>query len=576
MPALDFLTETLQSPWNFLFWALLIMSLLYLARRPTHAMLRAVGQGVRNAIRLASRSVMAAEQWLRDRNRAIMLSLGRDAKERVIEREFQRVHSVVARDLSGYPALSRVISEQITEIEADYRKSAEVPPTPPEWLDAITEVAKIPARENSAVSEILEDIHKTLENSQKEAMREYRQAIHHRHRLLRKMAPYWRKLAGTMSSVEKKLADLDARIPAIDEHMRQYEAILSGSEAATRQILTSHFTQFFISGLVLAIAIMGGFINFHLIALPLSEILGVYYVGPFKTADIGALVIVMIEITMGIFLMESLRVTRMFPIFSTLDDYKLRVFTVVSFSALLFLAGVEAGLAYMRDLMVADKAALTSALIGEAVAEPQFRWIATVGQMIMGFVLPFALTFVAIPLEAFVNSTRTVVGFSLGAGLQFTAFVLRFVGNIAYSATVVLAHLYDMFIFLPLWIEQFVNGVMARRRRDRADAGLFSGDPAGQAPLLENGLDGRMNLMPEGQPGGSGGYDGVPAQEQLSAYSSSYAESDPRHANMDLSVEEQEFLNSGGYHRDDFQESSVPSQEGQQDARVTLPGSSAA
>ena len=42
-------------------------------------------------------------------------------------------------------------------------------------------------------------------------------------------------------------------------------------------------------------------------------------------------------------------------------------------------------------------------------------WITTAAQMGMGFTLPFALVFVAIPLETFVQSLRTVVGL-LGIG----------------------------------------------------------------------------------------------------------------------------------------------------------------
>ena len=37
-------------------------------------------------------------------------------------------------------------------------------------------------------------------------------------------------------------------------------------------------------------------------------------------------------------------------------------------------------------------------------------WITTAAQMGMGFTLPFALVFVAIPLETFVHSLRTVLG----------------------------------------------------------------------------------------------------------------------------------------------------------------------
>jgi methyl-accepting chemotaxis protein len=56
-------------------------------------------------------------------------------------------------------------------------------------------------------------------------------------------------------------------------------------------------TQFFISSLVLVIAIFGGLINFQLIAMPMSEMVGgSSYIGPMKTSDIAALVIIMVVI----------------------------------------------------------------------------------------------------------------------------------------------------------------------------------------------------------------------------------------------------------------------------------------
>ena len=56
--------------------------------------------------------------------------------------------------------------------------------------------------------------------------------------------------------------------------------------------------------------------------------------------------------------------------------------------------------------------------------------IPTVGQMILGFTLPFALAFVAIPLEYFINSGRIVLGAVLVLVLRGLAFALRLSGQI--------------------------------------------------------------------------------------------------------------------------------------------------
>ena len=78
------------------------------------------------------------------------------------------------------------------------------------------------------------------------------------------------------------------------------------------------------------------------------------------------------------------------------------------------------------------------------------------GQMIMGFVLPFALAFVAIPLESTVHSLRTVIGVLLVQTLRGTAFLIRFTGVLFKRIAKVLELLYDIPIVIPIMIENWV------------------------------------------------------------------------------------------------------------------------
>jgi hypothetical protein len=160
---------------------------------------------------------------------------------------------------------------------------------------------------------------------------------------------------------------------------------------------------------------------------------------------------------MGLFLMESLRITRLFPIIGALDDKMRRRMIIITFTILATLACVEAALAFMRDLIAADMQALRQALANVEAVEQVNRWIPTVGQMVMGFVLPFALAFVAIPLESFVHASRTVVGVVLAGLLRGIAFALRLLGNVFQYSGNLLVNLYDLVIFLPLWAEKLVR-----------------------------------------------------------------------------------------------------------------------
>ena len=219
-------------------------------------------------------------------------------------------------------------------------------------------------------------------------------------------------------------------------------------------LASSAMTQFIISGFALLIAFGGVTINFNLIALPMSEMVGGgSYIGPFKTADVAALVIILVEVAMGLYLMESLRITKLFPVIGSMDDRMRTKMIWVTFGILLILACVESALAFMRDQIAADMQALRQSLVAAQISGPVGSWIPTAGQMVLGFILPFALTFVGIPLESFVQSSRTVMGSIVAGLLRGLAFLLRLIGSIAYHLGQVLVNLYDLLVFPPLWIE---------------------------------------------------------------------------------------------------------------------------
>ena len=440
-------------------WLVILVILMYVARKPAHQMILVATHGMRNALKIMATSVWKGEEKLKLRNREVLLAHGREQVERYIEREFQRVETIINRDLSGYPTLQRDLNTQITRINEDYVHSGEVPPKPPEWLKAVETVAQIPAEGSPVVAKILNDIHTTLKKAMDKNVGEYRKANKERHGLLKKMMPYWRSLNKTLESVERKISGLENRSNVIDGNIKNYENILAKTDYAERMLSSSSLTQFFISGLVLMIAFVGMYVNFQLVALPMSEMVGAgSYVGSIRASDVAALFIIAIEVILGLFLMESLGVTRLFPVINALDDKKRKAIIWATFSFLLVFASIESSLAYMRDMLAADREALTQVLSGVVVQEPEFRWIPSVGQMVMGFILPFALTFVAIPLESFIHSSRTVFGMVLAWLLRMVSMGIRLLGNLLIGTGKFLVTLYDLIIFLPLRIEQAVKG----------------------------------------------------------------------------------------------------------------------
>jgi hypothetical protein len=460
------------TPWpvvSAFLWAVLIIGALYLARRTAHHAIHDAMATLSRGLRLAAQAVSNGQLRLAARNREVLLQSGREAKERTIEREFTRVAESVRKDLANYPTLHRALSESITRIDEDHRTAVEVPPAVPGWVDAVDAVSKIDTRNTGA--EIMGQIHKALVKSNEEALDEYRKSSGERHALLRRMMPEWRLVQESLGNVGKTVESVLTRAVGIDRHMQQYEDIVKGEDRAVSVLSSSSLVHFFVSALVLLVAAGGSAVNFTLIARPMAEMVGgTNFIGGFRTADIAALVIIMVEISMGLFLMESMRITRLFPVIGALPD-KMRVRMIwVSFSILLLMASVEAGLAYMREILLQDELA-TNALLradeaGVAAVVSSHLWITTAAQMGMGFILPFALTFVAIPLETFVHSLRTVVGL-VGIGiLRALALVLRVFSGGARHLGSLCQRLYDLPLFLPLWVE---GRLAASRAADQAE-----------------------------------------------------------------------------------------------------------
>jgi len=449
------------TPWpvaSALLWIILIVAALYLVRKTAHKTIQIAAQALHRSFRIASKAVSRSEAGLATRNRDVLLAAGREAKERIIEREFDRINETVRKDLANYSALHRSLSESIGRIEKDHQEAVDVPPDPPGWVKAVEAVAVLDSREGRVqVGNILSDIHKSLNKAHKEAMTAYHAASAKRHKLLRIMRPDWRQIQQTLLQVGKNVDSLLSRSVTIDRLMQEYEDIVHGHDRAMSVLSSSSLVNFFVSAFVLAIAIGGATINFSLIARPMAEMVGgTSLIGGYRTADIAALVIILVEISMGLFLMESLRITRLFPVIGALPD-KTRVRMVyITFTILFLLASVEAGLAYMREVLLQDELA-TSALLRGAVgatATGEFMWITTAAQMGMGFILPFALTFVAIPLETFVHSLRTVIGLIGISLLRTLSLMLRLLGNIFLYLGTLLQQIYDLPLFVPLWLEE--------------------------------------------------------------------------------------------------------------------------
>lgn len=456
MPLADLLPVFPSAFLTGIVWFVLLSAVLYFTRAPAHRAIGTLCRVLDEAMRLAADAIRGAESRLAARNREVLLAAGREAAERVIEREFERVEANVRREIAQCTAIDRMMNESLTRIEEDYRQSKEVPPAPPGWAGVVQAIAEVPGKGDPVVAGILEQIHASLLKMQDQATKAWRSAVAARHKHLKSMAPEWRRLTQLAVQMTKNVTTMIERSQTIDRHMDEYENVIHGTERAERTLAASSLSQFIVSGLVLAVAIGGGFINFQLIARPMAEAVGANsFVGNLRIAEIAALVIILLETAMGLFLMESFRITRLFPMIGALPDKTRRRMIYATLSILFFFACVESGLAYMREILLEDELATSAVLRGgeQAVATASFAWITTAAQMVMGFVLPFALVFVAIPLESFIQSSRTVVGVAAAVLLRALAVLFGALSTVFDYGARLLVDVYDIVIFGPLWVE---------------------------------------------------------------------------------------------------------------------------
>ena len=442
---------------------------MYGARSPAHRLIQGTARAITQACKLTADAIRGVQNRLTDRTREVLLSEGLQEAERQIDQEFQRVAASVERDLGGYPALHRMLADQVQRIDEDYRKATDAPPALEGWKQTVQAAGELVQNVGSptAAGKAVDALRVSVEDVHEKALELYRENSRERHRLLAKMVPAWRSMDATLTRVETAVTGIFERSRHLDDLMRSYREIVSKSDTAERALATSSLTQFATSALVLVIALLGGFINFQLIALPMSEMVGATSrIGSLPTSDVAALVIILVEISMGLFLMESLRITRLFPMIGRLDRRTRVRMAYATFTILFVLAGIEASLAYMRDMLAADRAALTQTLAGGVTQRPEFMWIPSVGQMVMGFILPFALTFVAIPLESFIHTGRIVLAQLTAGVLRVLAFGVHLVGFSAEHVGKAAKDVYDMVVFLPLKVEELIVDSRARERMD--------------------------------------------------------------------------------------------------------------
>jgi hypothetical protein len=177
-------------------------------------------------------------------------------------------------------------------------------------------------------------------------------------------------------------------------------------------------------------------------------------------SDVSALVIVALELVLGIFLFEAMSVTHTFPQIANMTRGTRNIILYGSLFGLLFLSSVEASLAILRENLAQAKTALDYSLAGESGAVPENinSSITLIGQATLGFVLPWILAVVAIPLEMFIEASQHVFAKIYTLLVSLLCHVANMIAYLLEGFFNILVHVFDIYIIIPVQIYNLLKG----------------------------------------------------------------------------------------------------------------------
>lgn len=271
------------------------------------------------------------------------------------------------------------------------------------------------------------------------------------------------------AALDRLAADVTEHRQVIQTFGIQLHAIQS-SPSRVRDVKLGHSTGIglaFAIVLILAVGI-AGWLNFALLERPMAEVVGdSYRIMGVPIYRLAALAIIVLEVAVGIVLLEALGVTTMFPQFERLEQKKGQrlAIIIVMTTALVVLALIEAALALTRDEISRLERELLGILAGSAPSEAgeAAGAMARYAQAAFGLIIPFALAFLGFAIEALIRNGRVVLQLFFGFILESLSFAVRLLRFLVEGLLAVALAAYDLLIFLPLIVERLVRALLSSR-----------------------------------------------------------------------------------------------------------------
>ena len=437
------------------------MLFLWLARTPIHKAIESLSDGTSGGLIKVGEWAKAKALKMGERDRKVLLESGIADAEQKLHEEFLRVESNYAKHLADFPTLQRRLDDAISKIEGDYRECGQATPKAPGWNDAVASIAKLQGSSGDRVIEkMLGEIHKSAIEGEKNALAELRNTTSKRHKILSGIAPVWKSISKLLKDMGDKIGLVIETTKRIDKYMTQFEKVRKADDDSIEMLASKANKLFIFSVIIIMIASFGAFVNFQLIALPVSELVpsGTRVLG-MPVSDFSAMVIICLEVMCGIFLMESLGFTNIIPQISLMTRSHRRTIMIASLIFLFLFACAEASLGILREVLAEKDIATARSLAGDnATVATGGSEYTVIGQATLGFLLPWVLAMVAMPLELLIETSQHVIYKLMILVVVLFGHICRMIGYIVEYALKIVLHLYDAYIIVPYQLGRLVTG----------------------------------------------------------------------------------------------------------------------
>ena len=457
---------------------LAVSFVLWLARDQAHGLLRSVFEEVAALLGRAGHVLMRHAEAVRARAVQLATEHFLTQMERRVRKEHGKLEHALEKEVREYPAIHRRLTGLVEDYDRLYKQVHEpAEMAPPKELEDLSSRLEDAHRsgESREVVRALEKLRKSMERNYQRALKWSKREAKRRRKALAKLKAPVKGIRKRLDGLARIMQGLEGGLARATQTFEEAIQYLEDRDQLERAAQHSLLTQFLIAAFFFVLAAGGSVVNFLLIQRPMAEMVGgglsIFGV---DVSFFAAVVIICVELTAGVVFMDAAGVSHVLPQAEQWSPELRRRVMIGAGVLLLLMAGVEAGLAVLRESLIDQDVQTRALLAGEAVqgADDQLLGVfPTVVQAAMGFVLPLVLALAAIPLDALFHTGRILAQRIYAGFVQLAARGLHILAAVWERVHRVLASLYDLVIFFWLQLARAMRGLWMLVRRPAAAGG---------------------------------------------------------------------------------------------------------